>query len=383
MSNDFEEYADEIRRDLTPDSEPTSAELLKLSTISAEELENADLPPIRFVVKKLLACGLALIVSLPKFGKSWLALLLCLCVSQGWRFLGYETNQCRCLYLALEDSKQRLQARMKMLLAGRQAPKQFDFAVSCHTLDDGLLDELESYVNDKPDTGMIVIDTLQKIRGESRKRESSYAADYREMAALKAFADSHHIALVLIHHLRKMGDDGDPFNRISGTNGIFGAADTAMVLTREKRRDSETIMSVEGRDIERAEIVLSFDKDSGKWVNEGDVDDVMERKALKAYRESPLVLTVKKLLDQSPEKRWIGTATDLMNAGKYIVHGYISSSVKALSKDIKANERLLLDCDGIIHSTRKNGNAGVKHVFAYKEHSAFTELPEDEELPFL
>lgn len=387
MREDFEKYAPEIDSGLT-DSEVTPApdaeeEKPTLSIISAEELENADLPPIQFIVTGLITHGLTLIASPPKFGKSWLVLLLCICVSMGWRFLGYKTNACRCLYLALEDSKQRLQSRLKTLLDGERAPKNFDFAVSCHSLDDGLIDELNGYVNEHQDAGLIVIDTLQKVRGAVHGREGAYAADYREMAELKAFADERHIALVLVHHLRKMGDDGDPFNRISGTNGIFGAADTAMVLTRQKRGDAETVMSVVGRDTESAEIILRFDKDSGKWINEGEADDVFERKALETYRCNPIVITVKKLLEQNTNKQWSGTATELMNSGKYIAKMYLATSVKALAKEITAIEKAMYDNDGIIHRTTKNGNAGAIHHFSYRDNPQMVELPADDDLPFI
>ena len=356
---------------------------LTLATISAEELARANLPPIRFVVENLLPHGLALIASLPKFGKSWLSLLLCVSAALGSPFLGFKTNRCRCLYLALEDSKQRLQSRLKMLLDGRKAPGNFDFAVACHALDDGLIDELDGYTRQHADVGLIVIDTLQKVRGAVHGRESAYSADYREMAALKAFADSHNVALVLVHHLRKMGDDGDPFNRISGTNGIFGAADTAIVLTREKRRDAETIMSIVGRDVESAEIVLRFDKDTGEWINDGDTEAVAERRALEAYKSSGIVRTVKKLLSQAPDGQWTGTSTELLNAGRYITRSYISSSARSIAKDLKAMDRLLLENDGIIHSVIKNGTGGGKHHFEYRDKDPFVELPEDENVPFI
>ena len=43
------------------------------------------------------------------------------------------------------------------------------------------------------------------------------------------------ICLLLVHHLRKQGDS-DPFNKLTGTTGIVGAVDTAVVLDPKRQR---------------------------------------------------------------------------------------------------------------------------------------------------
>lgn len=65
------------------------------------------------------------------------------------------------------------------------------------------------------------MDTLQKVRGKVSRADSMYSGDYREMAKLKEFADKHGICLLLVHHLRKMTDDGDVFNMISGSTALM------------------------------------------------------------------------------------------------------------------------------------------------------------------
>ena len=347
----------------------------KLATVSATELQHADLPPVVFRIVGLISNGLTLICSPPKFGKSWLVLYMCLCIAFGRAFLGYATNKCGCLYLALEDSKQRLKARMNQLLSGEPAPAGFDFATTCSTMDNGLFDELTQYLAGHPDTGVIVIDTLQRVRGASHGR-NAYADDYREMSALKVFADTHGIALVLVHHLRKMGDDGDPFARISGTNGVLGAADTAIVMSREKRSDENTTMSITGRDVEADEIELEFDKDTGRWVNLGSVDDVAEQRAQAEYANSPLVRTIKKLLEGKTE--WSGTAQQIIEAGRYIARTQLASSPRELSSKLKSLDDLMFRIDGIAHERVQNGTGGGKHRFRYVDATTFEEAEQDE-----
>lgn len=101
---------------------------------------------MRFIVDGLIPAGLSILASPPKYGKSWLVLDLCLSVAAGKRFLGCSTNRSGCLYLALEDSERRLKTRMDKLLYSRPAPEGFYFATEAHTLDDGLLDELEAFL---------------------------------------------------------------------------------------------------------------------------------------------------------------------------------------------------------------------------------------------
>lgn len=149
-----------------------------LSTISASALQQKNIPPIRWIVRDLIPAGLTILASPPKFGKSWQTLDLCLSVASGSRFLGYQTNRCGALYCALEDSERRLKTRMNRLLDGRKAPDIFHFATAAETIDNGLFEQLEGFLNEHPETGLVAIDTLQRVRGIAHGREGAYAADY-------------------------------------------------------------------------------------------------------------------------------------------------------------------------------------------------------------
>lgn len=374
MQSDFERFADEFKNSLNDKAAPT------LNTISAAALQEKDIPPIRFVVEGLLPAGLNILASPPKYGKSWLVLALCLAVSIGTRFLGYKTNPCGCLYLALEDSERRLKGRMNKLLGGIKASERFHFATAANPIDAGLFDELDAFLKEHSDTGLIVVDTLQRVRGASHGKEGAYAADYREVGALKAFADRHNVSLLLVHHLRKMKDEGDPFNMISGTNGIMGAADTTIVLTKEKRGDSTATMSVVGRDVESNDMVLRFNKDTCYWENMGDADWFAQEQSRQEYQESPIVWTIKKLLEQSPEG-WAGTAQQLLEAGRLIARTSLALNARDLSSKLKGLEKPLFGYDGIVYERKSNGSGGGKHTFSYMS-TQFEELEQTEMNPF-
>jgi len=362
----------------TPEWEPSASEPPKkvqpLRTISAPDLQKANLPPVRYLVEGTLPEGTGLLTAASKIGKSWMVLDLGLCIASGELFLGRKTDASGVLYLALEDSLHRLQSRMKKILGDRTPPEQFYFTTEAPKLDNGLLDTLDDHLKKHQDTKLVIIDTLQKVRGQALPRESGYAQDYREMETIKAFMDKRGVSVLFVHHNRKMKDDDDPFNMISGTNGIMGAVDTIWTITKARRADEEATLHITGRDVEQSDTVIRFDKDTWTWKPVGSVDCLAEQRARLAYDGSPIVKTIKKLLDQSPGRRWDGTAKDLMEAGKYIARTYLAVNTTKLGHEIKALEKPLFDYDGIVHAVSSHGSSSKKHHFYYQNIGDFEDL---------
>ncbi len=75
-----------------------------------------------------------------------------------------------------------------------------------------------------------------------------YASDYKEISALKKLADKYDICILLIHHLRKQAAY-DPFQQISGSNGLMGVADTSWVMQRKRMSQTADIL-LTGRDMD-------------------------------------------------------------------------------------------------------------------------------------
>ena len=213
------------------------------------------------MVDDLLPQGLHLLAGAPKIGKSWLALWLCLCAAQGKPLWTFATRPCEVLYLCLEDSFQRIQSRLFDLT--EDAPPTLHFAVMSQQLHNGLVEQIEQFLKEHPQTRLIVIDTLQRIRTAGNDA-NPYASDYRDIGVLKALADKHRIAILLVHHLRKMNDD-DPMNMISGTTGLSGATDSNFVLRKSKRRENTATLYCTGRDIPCRELALEFDGEDHIW----------------------------------------------------------------------------------------------------------------------
>lgn len=233
----------------------------KLITMDAGTLLITKLPPTRFIASELIPQGLHILAGAPKIGKSWLALQICLRVASGETLWNFPVTSGTVLYLCLEDSFSRIQNRLFDITD--DAPGNLHFATMSEVIGEGLENQIEDFLKSYPDTVLIVIDTLQRIRKVSADA-NPYASDYRDIGILKQLADKHRIAILLIHHLRKMNDD-DPMNMISGTTGISGATDSNFVLKKDKRSGNAATLYCVGRDIEYRELQLEFDKASHIW----------------------------------------------------------------------------------------------------------------------
>lgn len=223
----------------------------RFRTIDGETLMSQPLQPLNFVVDSLLSQGLHILAGSPKVGKSWLALWLSVMVAKGEPIWGMPTRQGTTLYLCLEDSTLRIQNRLFGIT--EDAPPNVHFCTESFILGRGLEEQMENFFAEHPDTELVIIDTLQMIRGTNY--DNTYANDYRDLSVLKKIADAHGIAILLIHHLRKETAD-DVFSRISGTTAISGAVDSSFTLVEEKRGSGKAKLSCVGRDIEYRELEL-------------------------------------------------------------------------------------------------------------------------------
>jgi len=205
------------------------------------------------------------------------------------------------LYLCLEDTFCRIQDRLFRLTD--EASGRLHFAVASCKLSDGLIVQLEDYLKDYPDSRLIVIDTLQKVRTASK--DNAYASDYGDISLIKDFADRHSLAVIVVHHIRKQ-NDSDVFNKVSGTTGLTGSADATFVLEKEKRASDTAKLYVTGRDTPYQEYTLRF-RDC-RW-------ELVERKTQEQLAKETIPDVLFRLVDFMRDKEeWIGTATELLAA---------------------------------------------------------------------
>lgn len=261
-----------------------------------------DIPPQRWIIDGLLPEGLTLLCGAPKAGKSWLALDLALHVAAGQPFWGHPTKGGKVLYFALEDGLRRLKSRMELLLIGHERemdPVNLWPCFSVPTIESGFVTGLDSVIQGmggEKEVSLVILDTLGKVREPSRLE--GYQQDYAQLAALKKLADKYHVALLAVHHLRKLKAD-DPFDMISGTQGLLGAADGAFVLRRNSRTDRNGKLFFTSRDADDQQFALQFDEACRWQLLSADAEQF-------EFLRLPLV----RFLQQLPLP-WTGFAADL------------------------------------------------------------------------
>ena len=272
-----------------------------LPTVTMEQLYDTVYEGRPPVIDGLLQNGTYIFAGAPKVGKSFLMAQLAYHVATGQKLWDYEVRQGTVLYLALEDGYERLQERMYRMF-GVEGTPNLHFAIAAKQLGNGLDAQLEKFVREHPDTRLIIIDTLQKVR-ELSGEAYSYRDDYQIIGQLKQLADKFKLCLLIVHHTRK-SPANDEFDRISGTTGIYGCADGAFVLSKENRTDNTATLSISGRDQPDQRLHLVRDEATLQW-NFDHADTELHKEP-----PDPLLEKVAALVtDEHPT--WQGSATEL------------------------------------------------------------------------
>lgn len=291
---DFEAYQREMLKMLDPSY---------LKTVTMTDLYETVFERQSGLIEGLLYRGTYLFVGSPKVGKSFMMAQFAYHVSTGKPLWNYKVHKAPVLYFALEDDYPRLQQRLYQMF-GTDETKDLHLATHSQKLGDGLEAQIEGFLKEHPTTGLIIIDTLKRVRDSTN--EYSYAGDYDSVARLKTIADNRKVSMLIVHHTRKQPSD-DKFDMISGTNGLLGAADGAFVLSKKHRTDNEATLDITGRDQQDMRLNLTKNYDRLVW----ELNSV-ETELWKQPPE-PLLEKVSQLLSQDKSK-WMGTPTELCEA---------------------------------------------------------------------
>lgn len=330
-----------------------------MQTVSMPELYEMVYPGKPPVIDKFLYPGTYLFVGAPKVGKSFMMAQIAYHVSSGTPMWNYAVRKGTVLYLALEDDYRRLQERLYRMFGTETTPDLF-FSVASKSLNEGLLDQLHTFLSEHPDTNLVIIDTLQKVR-EAEGDTYSYAKDYDIIAQLKAFSDQTGICLILVHHTRKQKSD-DSFDRISGTNGLLGAADGAFIMYKSKRTDGDATIEVSGRDQPDKSYILTRNKETLCW------DFKRERSPDYSEPPEPVIEAIGNFINED-NPTWEGTATELIEQ--------LSLDIKpnALSLKLNVNASKLYNLYFVQYSNKRT-HKGRRIYLRYDENHPIMVEPE-------
>ena len=292
------------------DHTATQQSAWKSGSFSAKELQSMEFPPIAWIVRNIIpAEGVVLLCSKPKFGKSWLAYDLCIaCTTDRFTLGTIKPAQGNVLYLALEDSKRRLQRRMTKLLPtfGSAWPDKLLLKTEWRRLHEGGVDDIRAWYAHTRSMGgkpiLVVIDVLAKVRKPVGNRQL-YEADYAALADLTKLANELGLAIVVLHHTRKMAAD-DLMETVSGSYGVSGAVDTILVMAN---RPNGAVLDIRGRDVESAELAIEFNKHTCRWRVLGDAAEIhvssQRAKIIAALKEANLAMKIPALMEATGMKR--------------------------------------------------------------------------------
>ncbi|MBG6224732.1 hypothetical protein IWX63_001294 [Arthrobacter sp. CAN_A2] len=233
------------------------------SAFAADWLTEQILPAVEYVVPGIIPEGLTLLVAPPKIGKSWMVLGLGVSAATGGLAFGTIPVDGRpVLYLALEDGARRLQSRLHTLGVS-EGPKGLYFMTDVPS---GPLTTIAAFLDrhaeDKP---LVILDTLGKVRGTYGGNDA-YGNDYSQMSALKDLVDRQPgSSLIVVHHTNK-GEKSDFLDSVSGTQGLAGAADSILLIQRDRQTESSTL-HVTSRDAMEGQYALNLT--NGTWNLDG------------------------------------------------------------------------------------------------------------------
>lgn len=340
-----------------------------LPQLNAVELMGKYFEALAYFVTELITVGLTILGSPPKSGKSFFVLGMLIAICQGIPFLGRETKKVRVAYFALEDSPRRIKERIANLMGSEnyedlefldifwQVPRinipnsegKYTFKL---TPENDFLAFLDKYCKWHR---IIIIDVFQSVRVGAGQR-NLYESEYKELQTLQRWAQENKVALILVHHFKKGSQGLDPMERISGSAGVAGAADTLITIERNSRSDTDATFTVTGRDIPMQEFICSFD--NGIWTYESTVDEKEESIRRANYEENPIVLTIRHLLTKEDEVKI--TASNLSKEMLELC-GWKAKSVKVdkrvldkLRDDLYFNDRITYEYQS---------SAGRWHIF--------------------
>ncbi len=340
-------------------------EFKPIKAVTAAELDKMDIPPVEWIVKKILPVGLSMIGAPSKYYKSYMALGLCVAVCRGQEFLNFDCSKHACLYFDLESTKRRPKSRLNQILGG-SASKPDNLFIIDGTEDpgrigDGFETQVEYQLKMHPEIKLVIVDVFQMIRQPAKKGQGGYDRDYDDFKTLKRVADSHDIALLLIHHTRKMRDPADVFNELSGSVGVMGALDCAWVITRDDRYADESTLHITGRDMEAQKLKIRFNKKTFQWEYVGTDEEIETRRLVDEYENSPIIATIRKLIKQGGG-RWEGSASEIQEASKYF-GCQIYDDVRKIGSLINKYEGLLWTYDRIQYEYNKGSGGRRKYIF--------------------
>lgn|GEM_PF-3204213 len=244
--------------------------------LSLYDLSIMNIPPVEFIVKDFLVHGYTLLSGNSKVGKSIFAAQLALAISTGFPFAMKFHNEEKSgvLMMAYEDNNSSLKDRLNKMVPysyTKKHPKNVfwkSISEDIPKLEEGGIELIKESLDENDEIKVIIIDTYNSARsfggtssGYNMREDQQFGNQLQKIALERK------VSIIMIHHFNKTNHSHAP-NKVSGTMGMQGSADTIILLDEPK--DGIYTLNIRGRQIEQRTYAMEFDKKRMKWRVLGD-----------------------------------------------------------------------------------------------------------------
>lgn len=344
----------------------TKRKRLKVKTAAELMAKNVPKPKVFVGVDSdapLLMEGTCLLASKPKIGKSLFVMALCMALCEGKPFLGFKTQKCSALYLDLEIGDALEKERVRDLLAGVTPPSNLylttlDDEERVDLINNGFVEQIEDFIKEYTDIGVVVVDVFQKVRPKKMRGESDdYERAYNEIGPLNKLAGKYHISIILVSHLRK-GDSDDPYDNILGSTGLQGAVSQMIVMSRQRTKDGGPIhINITGKAIKgMPEFNVKLNENAQWIIVNGENEEInAQAELLNQYRSSSIRMKIVDFIEKTGP--FNGRCADLITAANNN-RVYMTESPKSVGWFLTKHQAHFYEQDGIEIQIINNGTGG-------------------------
>lgn len=304
----------------------------------------------------------------PKVGKTWMGYQLAFAIATGGNFMGTNVKKGTVLYFDLETPARSRKKRLLKFTEGRPIPPGIKFIDEVRPINGGFQEDLDSLLKKYPDTTVVIVDTIKKIRNPRPNNVTENQHDDFEIGALAKFINNNDILLLGMNHNTKLNNE-DPFDNALGSISVQGSLDTILVITQDKDkcgRTTNTMLHVKGREVEEDHYSVAFD--DCRWSIVGKAEDVGLMQERSDLLNNSITTTIQALINDNDNKEWKGKSSEFMKEFARITGKPLAMTSQSFTKWIRDHEiPLVLYCNIEHREIKHKGNSMIHHFYSETE----------------
>jgi hypothetical protein len=213
-----------------------------------KDLKNMELEEPSYMIDQLISKGgISAISGVPESHKSFIALEMAKCISQGMPFLGkFETERGKVFLMDKENGKGRIISRLNTLtdeILELSILAEHDLKIDTKGMPDTIIKYCETY-----GIGTVILDSLSSMHSADENSNSQMSGVFAGLIKLA----NEGLTVIFIHHEPKSSGRNPEYASLRGAGDILAKCDIHLSL-RHPKDDGKTILvkQLKNRDAER------------------------------------------------------------------------------------------------------------------------------------